>query len=133
MQTLATQNVSTNIDIDLNLRFKFGGDTLETIGGGSTTIRLVLAIHAALLEAYLSCKSRPFRFLILDTPKQEELHTADLAEYLNQLEKMCEANNAQLVLSSTEYDHPTGAKDKRWLPEYQGPDKPMYLGKRGDL
>lgn len=135
MQTLVTQNVSTNVDIDLNLRFTFGGETIETIGSGgtsSTTIRLVLAIHAALFEAYLSDKSRPFRFLILDTPKQEELHTADLAQYLKELEKMCEANNAQLVFSSTEYDHPTGPKDKRWLPTYRGPDKPMYLGKRTD-
>jgi hypothetical protein len=136
MGTLETQNVSTNVDIDLNLRFTFGGETLEVIGSGgtsSTTIRLVLAIHAALLEAYLSDKSRPFRFLILDTPKQEELHTADLARYLTELEKMCEANDAQVVFSSTEYDHPTGQKDKRWLPSYRGPDKPMYLGKRSDL
>lgn len=136
MQTLVTQNVSTNVEIDLNLRFTFGGETIETIGSGgtsSTTIRLVLAIHAALFEAYLSDKSRPFRFLILDTPKQEELHTADLAQYLKELEKMCEANNAQLVFSSTEYDHPTGPRDKRWLPAYRGPDKPMYLGKREDL
>lgn len=136
MQTLVTQNVSTNVDIDLNLRFTFGGETIETIGSGgtsSTTIRLVLAIHAALFEAYLSDKSRPFRFLILDTPKQEELHTADLAQYLTELEKMCEANNAQVIFSSTEYDHSTGSKDKRWLPAYRGPDKPMYLGKRGDL
>jgi len=136
MQTLETQNVSTNVDIDLNLRFTFGGETLEVIGSGgssSTTIRLVLAIHAALLEAYLSDKSRPFRFLILDTPKQEELHTADLARYLTELERMCEANNAQLLFSSTEYDHPTGPKDRRWLPSYQGPDKPMFLGKRSDL
>ncbi|KVQ42519.1 hypothetical protein WK03_20340 [Burkholderia cepacia] len=99
MQTLDTQNVSTNVDIDLNLRFTFGGETLDVIGSGgssSTTIRLVLAIHAALLEAYLSDKSRPFRFLILDTPKQEELHTADLARYLTELEKMCEANDAHL-------------------------------------
>ncbi len=136
MQTLVTQNVSTNVDVDLNLRFTFGGETIETIGSGgtsSTTIRLVLAIHAALFEAYLSDKARPFRFLILDTPKQEELHTADLAQYLRELEKMCEANNAQLVLSSTEYDHPTGPKDRRWLPAYRGPDKPMYLGKPADL
>lgn len=136
MQTLVTQNVSTNVDIDLNLRFTFGGETIETIGSGgtsSTTIRLVLAIHAALFEAYLSDKSRPFRLLILDTPKQEELHTADLAQYLKELEKMCEANNAQLVFSSTEYDHPTGPTDMRWLPAYRGPDKPMYLGKQGDL
>ena len=128
--------MSTNVDIDLNLRFTFAGETIETIGSGgssSTTIRLVLAIHAALLEAYLSDKSRPFRFLILDTPKQEELHTADLARYLTELEKMCEANDAQLLFSSTEYDHPTGPKDRRWLPSYRGPDKPMFLGKRSDL
>jgi hypothetical protein len=136
MQTLATENVSTNVDIDLNLRFTFAGETIETIGSGgssSTTIRLVLAIHAALLEAYLSDKSRPFRFLILDTPKQEELHTADLARYLTELEQMCEANDAQILFSSTEYDHPTGPKDRRWLPSYRGPDKPMFLGKRSDL
>lgn len=136
MQTLVTQNVSTNVDIDLNLRFTFGGETIETIGSGgtsSTTIRLVLALHAALFEAYLYDKSRPFRFLILDTPKQEELHTADLAQYLKELEKLCEANNAQLVFSSTEYNHPTGPKDERWLPAYRGPDKPMYLGKREDF
>lgn len=133
MQTLSTQHVSTNIDIDLNLRFKFGSDTIETIGGGSTTIRLVLAIHAALLEAYLSDKSRPFRFLILDTPKQEELHTEDLAQYLTELEKMCEVNNAQLIFSSTEYAHPTGPNDRRWLPKYKGSEKPMYLGRRRDL
>jgi len=120
----------------LNLRFTFGGETLDAIGGGgssSTTIRLVLAIHAALLEEYLSDRSRPFRFLILDTPKQEEIHTSDLARYLTELEKMCEANDAQLLFSSTEYDHPTGPKDRRWLPSYRGPDKPMYLGKRSDL
>lgn len=136
MQTLETQNVSTNVEIDLNLRFTFGGETVETIGSGgtsSTTIRLVLAIHAALLEAYLSDRSRPFRFLILDTPKQEELHTADLARYLTELEKMCEAHDAQLLFSSTEYDHPTGSKDRRWLPSYRGPDKPMFLGKQSDL
>lgn len=136
MDMLDTTSVSRNVDIDLNLRFTFGGETLETIGSGgtsSTTSRLVLAIHAALLEAYLADKTRPFRFLILDTPKQDELHTADLARYLTELEKMCEANDAQLLFSSTEYDHPTAKQDKRWLPKYRGPEKPMYLGKKTDL
>lgn len=136
MDMLDTTSVSRNVEIDLNLRFTFGGETLETIGSGgtsSTTSRLVLAIHAALLEAYLADKTRPFRFLILDTPKQDELHTADLAKYLTALEKMCEANDAQLLFSSTEYDHPTAKQDKRWLPNYRGPEKPMYLGKRIDL
>jgi len=136
MDMLETTSVSRNVDIDLNLRFTFGGETLETIGSGgtsSTTSRLVLAIHAALLEAYLADKTRPFRFLILDTPKQDELHTADLARYLTELERMCEANDAQLIFSSTEYDHPTAKQDKRWLPKYRGPEKPMYLGRRTDL
>lgn len=136
MDMLDTTSVSRNVDIDLNLRFTFGGETLDTIGSGgtsSTTSRLVLAIHAALLEAYLADTTRPFRFLILDTPKQDELHTADLARYLTELEKMCEAKDAQLLFSSTEYDHPTAKQDKRWLPTYRGPEKPMYLGKRTDL
>lgn len=132
MNTLDTHNVSRNVDIDLGLRFTFDGEGLELFGGSSTKIRLVLAIHAALFEAYISEPSRPFRFLILDTPKQQELHTADLAKYLTELEKMCEANNAQLLLSSTEYNHPTAPQDKRWLPTYAGPEKPMYLGKRSD-
>ncbi len=132
MNTLVTQNTSRNVDVDLNLRFTFGGEGLDVYGGSSTKIRLVLAIHAALFEAYLSEPSHPFRFLILDTPKQQELHTADLAEYLKELEKICEANNAQLLFSSTEYDHPMGPNDERWLPMYTGPEKPMYLGKSTD-
>lgn len=46
---------------------------------------------------------------------------------------MCDENDAQLVFSSTEYDHPTEKQDKRWLPSYRGPEKKMYLGKRTDL
>ncbi len=46
---------------------------------------------------------------------------------------MCEANDAQLLFSSTEYDHPTAKQDKRWLPMYRGPEKPMYLGKKTDF
>jgi hypothetical protein len=127
MDILDTQNVQRNIDIDLDLRFKFDGEALDLVSG-STKIRLVLAIHAALFEAYISDPTRPFRFLILDTPKQQELHSVDLANYLNELENLCESKNAQLILSSTEYDHPTGPLDVRWLPMYRGANHPMYLG-----
>lgn len=132
MDILDTKNVSNNIEIDLDLRFKFNGESLDLFSG-STKIRLVLAIHAALFELYISEPSRPFRFLILDTPKQQELHTEDLANYLTALENLCSAKDAQLILSSTEYDHPTGQQDKRWLPMYKGLDHPMYLGKRADF
>jgi len=132
MDILDAKNVSRNIDIELDLRFKFGGEPLDVFSG-STKIRLVLAIHAALFEAYISEPSRPFRFLILDTPKQQELHTEDLAKYLTELESLCLANDAQLILSSTEYDHPTGQHDMRWLPMYKGTDHPMYLGTSADF
>lgn len=132
MDILDAKNVSRNVDIDLDLRFKFNGESLDLFSG-STKIRLVLAIHAALFEAYISEPSRPFRFLILDTPKQQELHTEDLAKYLTELENLCLAKNAQLILSSTEYDHPTRQQDKRWLPMYKGQDHPMYLGTQADF
>lgn len=132
MDILDTKNVSRNVDIDLDLRFKFEGEPLDLFSG-STKIRLVLAIHAALFEAYISEPSRPFRFMILDTPKQQELHTEDLAKYLTELESLCFSKDAQLILSSTEYDHPTGALDKRWLPMYKGSEHPMYLGKSSDF
>jgi hypothetical protein len=132
MDILDTHNVSRNVDIDLDLRFKFDGESLDLFSG-STKIRLVLAIHAALFEAYISEPSRPFRFIILDTPKQQELHTEDLAKYLRELENLCATKNAQLILSSTEYNHPTGQQDKRWLPKYKGPDHPMYLGTAADF
>jgi hypothetical protein len=132
MDILDTQNVSRNVDIDLELRFTFNGEPLDLFSG-STKIRLVLAIHAALFEAYISELSRPFRFLILDTPKQQELHTEDLANYLNELENLCVSKDAQLILSSTEYDHPTGQEDMRWLPMYKGLEHPMYLGTRSDF
>lgn len=132
MDILDAKNVSRNVEIELDLRFRFGGEPLDLFSG-STKIRLVLAIHAALFEAYISEPSRPFRFLILDTPKQQELHTEDLAKYLTELESLCLAKDAQLILSSTEYDHPTGQQDKRWLPMYTGTDHPMYLGTRADF
>jgi hypothetical protein len=128
MDVLETQNVSRDIDIDLDFRFRFNGESLDAISGSSTKIRIVLAIHAALFEQYISEPTNQFRFLILDTPKQQELHTSDLSNYLTQLANICFANNAQLILSSTEYDHPTQQSDERWLPMYEGSHHPMYLG-----
>lgn len=130
MDILETPNVSRNVEIDLELRFRFNGEGLDLFSG-STKIRLVLAIHAALFEEYISEPARPFRFIILDTPKQQELHTSDLAKYLTKLEELCAAKNAQMILSSTEYQHPTDIDDKLWLPNYEGTDHPMYLGTAG--
>jgi hypothetical protein len=127
MDILATPNVSRQVTIEPDFRYKFGPEYLD-IFTGSGRARLVLAIHGAIFEKYLELESRPFRFLILDTPKQHELESPDLARYLNALQDLCELNDAQIVVSSTEYRHPIGGKDKEWLPSYPFPEKPMYLG-----
>ncbi|MBE0614132.1 MAG: hypothetical protein IH604_10740 [Burkholderiales bacterium] len=130
LDILETRNVKRDVEIDLEFRFKFGGESLEAIAG-STKIRVVLAIHAALFELYLEDVTRPFRFMILDTPKQHEMHTGDLAEYLGKLSELCERSNAQLIFSSTEYRFPTQTLDAEWAPTYPGPKQPMYLGPAG--
>lgn len=130
MDSLHTLHVSHEIEIDHNFKFKFGTESLD-IFTGSTRSRLVLAIHAAIFEAYLENPSNPFRFLILDTPKQHELDGRDLANYLQKLQEVCDKYGGQIVISSTEYHHVIGDSDKEWLPKYPGTDQLMYLGKPG--
>lgn len=128
MDILATPNVSRRVTIEPDFKYKFGNEYLD-IFTGSGRARLVLAIHGAIFEKYLEVETRPFRFLILDTPKQHELESQDLARYLVALQQLCDKANAQIVVSSTEYRHPMEAHDKEWLPSYPFPDQPMYLGK----
>jgi predicted nucleic acid-binding Zn-ribbon protein len=126
LDILETKNVKKDIDIDLDFRVTFGGERIEQIPG-STKIRVVLAIHAAILEAYLKNPDRPFRFLILDTPKQQEIQTQDLAGFLVEISKLLGQLKAQLVFSTTEYRFPSKEQDAEWLPTFEGPEQPMYL------
>lgn len=128
MDVLATPNASRKVEIDLDFRFKFGTEPIDAFAG-STRSRLILAVHAAIFEHYLENEARPFRFLILDTPKQHELHSQDLREYLETLQALCDDRSAQVLMSSTEYRHRIGSKDAEWVPSFPGPDHPMYLGK----
>lgn len=127
LDILETQNVSRNVEIDLDFKFKFGGEVLAAIKG-STRIRVILAVHAALFELYLKESARGLRFLILDTPKQHEMHTGDLAQYLTELGRLCEAEKGQLIFSSTEYRFPAESADAEWRPSYPGTEDLMYLG-----
>lgn len=127
MGILATPNVSRQVTIEPDFRYRFGTEYLDVFTG-SGRARLVLAIHGAIFEKYLEVESRPFRLLILDTPKQHELASEDLARYLQALEILSDAKNSQIVVSSTEYRHPIGDDDIEWLPTYLFSDQKMYLG-----
>lgn len=129
MDTLRTPNASREVEIDLDFKFRFGKQTIDVFNG-STRSRIILSIHAALFELYLQVPKRPFRFLILDTPKQQELASEDLARYLHVLEAVCDEFGGQILISSTEYHHVIGDRDKEWMPKFPGPEQLMYLGSR---
>lgn len=119
--------VSRDVEIDLNFKFTFGNESLDVFTGSGRS-RLVLAIHAALFEVYFENVNNPFRFLILDTPKQHELKGEDLANYLDELQMVCDKWGGQIVISSTEYRHELEEDDMEWRPEYLGVEQLMYLG-----
>lgn len=127
LDILKTKNVSRNVTIENNLRIDFGGESLDVIKG-STKIRIILAIHAALLQLFLKDRSRSFRFLILDTPKQHEIHTDDLLSYINELKKLVSLHDAQIVLSSTDFRYSCDSADAEWEPLFSGTEQNMYLG-----
>lgn len=127
MDALRTPNASREVEIDLDFKFRFGKQTIDVFNG-STRSRIILSIHAALFELYLKVPDRPFRFLILDTPKQHELASEDLARYLRALEAVCDEFGGQILISSTEYRHLIGKLDKEWEPTFDGPEQRMYLG-----
>ena len=127
MDIIKTPNAPREVEIDLDFKFRFGKQTIDAFNG-STRCRLILAIHAAIFEHYLQDADRPFRFLILDTPKQQELASEDLASYLRALENVCDKLNGQIVISATEYHHPVGPRDAEWLPTFKGAERLMYLG-----
>jgi hypothetical protein len=72
---------------------------------------------------------RPIRFLILDTPKQQELASEDLAKFLCALEDVCDKFDGQILISATEYHHEVGGSDAEWLPQFPGEKRLMYLGR----
>lgn len=130
MDILETPNAPREVAIDLDFKFRFGKQTIDVFNG-STRSRLILAIHAAIFEHYLEDPDRPFRFLILDTPKQQELASDDLRTYLSALEDVCDKFNGQILISATEYHHVIGDRDVEWLPRFPGEKRLMYLGSLG--
>ncbi|OZS41328.1 hypothetical protein ASV53_24330 [Photobacterium sanguinicancri] len=127
LDILNTTNVSREIVFDSDFKPVFGYEFANVIKG-STKTRIVLAMRAAVFEAYLKESKREFRFFILDTPKQQEIQTSDLTNYLIELNNLARDNNAQIIYSSTEFKLDMGSRDKEWIPKFSGFEKPMYLG-----
>lgn len=127
LDVLKTKNVSRDISVDYDFNPIFDNEKLEQFKG-STRVRVVLAVHAAILEIYLSNKSNKLRFFILDTPKQQEMQTEHLEDYFESLKSLASEFGAQVVISTTEYRCQSGTDDIDWLPDFEGPEQNMFLG-----
>lgn len=128
LDVLQISNVSTEIRFVDDFIPTFGTEALAQLKG-STRVRAVLAYHAALLEALLATsRNLPFQFLIMDTPKQHEMHDVDIGRYIDELKHFGHKHGVQIVFSATEYRHSGDDKDKEWAASYVGEKHEMFLG-----
>lgn len=128
LNTLNSKNISRDIRIDSDLKPVLGTEKIGIIKGSSKA-RTVLAFHAALFEICTSDQSSPFRTLIFDTPRQQEIHSEDLDAYFKRLKLIATQNDAQIVFSTTSYRFEIDPDlDAEWLPRFGGFEQPMYLG-----
>lgn len=127
LDTLHTKNVSREIYVDNDFGVQFGEEKIRQFDG-STLVRVILAIRAALFELYTSDAANQFRFFMLDTPRQQDIEAIDLGNFIANLKELAERNQAQIIFSTTEYHYECDAKDREWTPQYQGAEQKMFLG-----
>ncbi|WP_105750662.1 hypothetical protein [Pseudomonas aeruginosa] len=130
LDVLHTHNVSKDVTFKDDFAPLLGVETIAQLKG-STKIRAVLAYHAAVFQVFAERGVPGFRFMILDTPKQHEIHNDDLGRYLGKLKALCAERGAQIVFSTTEYHYNGDDKDAEWTPKYQGEEQLMFLKSGG--
>lgn len=129
LDILGTENFDRGILINNDLKFQFGKDQLRAFKG-STLVRIILAIHAALFEAYISRPGLRMSFMIFDTPNQQEISVEDLHRFMMRLKDLCVRHKAQVLFSSKDYHYSALEEaDKFIAPKYPGEKHSMYLGK----
>lgn len=126
LDTIHTVNISRDVTFKDDFIPVLGMEAVSQLKG-STRFRAVLAYHAALIELMVRRGFLPFRFLILDTPKQHEIPNEDLDKYFNRLKSLGADLGLQIIFSSTEYHYDLGAGDNEWIPQYPGGDQNMFL------
>jgi len=125
---LHARKIPQSVTIDSYLKPAMGDERLDIFKGSSKT-RTVLAYHAALFEICLSDPSSPFRMLILDTPKQQDIPNEHLDSYVQALRTLAAENNGQVIFSTSSYRYVVDEEtDEEWLPSFITSDDLMYLG-----
>jgi hypothetical protein len=112
------RGVSVNEDFEFVIRGEvFSRDSSIS---GSTRTRVVLAFHAALLEAALDLGGNHPGWLFLDAPKQHELSQVDFNAYIERLSDVARRHpgKVQTVFSiaNTDTALPLRSEDLCWMP-----------------
>lgn len=126
LDTLHTPNISRDISFKDDFVPILGKEKLTALKG-STRARAILAYHASQIELISKQSNFEFRFLILDTPRQHEMHVSDLDNYMQLLKKLAKSNNVQIIFSSTDYRYSGNEEDIDWEPAYPGEEQLMFL------
>jgi len=126
LDEIHTSNVSRDVTFKDDFTPVLGKEKISQLKG-STRIRAVLAFHAALLELTAKNADSGIKFLILDTPKQHEIHNDDLDKYMVSLKYLCKLYGIQVVFSTTEYHYSGDSNDSEWIPPYPGEEQNMFL------
>ncbi|HHF3182719.1 AAA family ATPase [Vibrio sp. Vb1337] len=126
LESIGTINVNLDIKWKKDFVPLFGVESIEQLKG-STRARVVLAYHAALIELLLESENVTLDFIILDTPKQHEIHDNDLDNFMITLKKLCKQYSLQVVFSTTEYKYEGDSQDCCWEPKFPGLKQKMFL------
>ena len=131
LTALNTRHVSaTHFDASL---VPFIGDerfSISSSQSGSTRTRVVLALHAALIETSILMHGYHPPFLILDAPKQQELHRSDLAAFVSACEALFGDQEPpfQLIVGAKEQDIFQHTPTEIWEPTFKSDEGLHFLG-----
>jgi len=120
---LRTPNVPADVSFDEELRLTISGERFSSKSShsGSTRTRIVLALHAAMVETSLVMNGSHPRLLVLDAPRQHELSAPDLRSYIERFHALStrQGRPVQLVFSATDPGViPEGQVDALWKPSF---------------
>lgn len=129
---LKTRHVSGSAVFDANLTPFINGSRFSVASSqsGSTRTRYVLALHAAVIEASIEMKGFHPPFLILDAPKQQELHSPDLAAFVSACATLFEKQEPafQLIVGAKDRDIFEAPPNVAWEPKFKSADGYHFLG-----
>ena len=121
--------------VDEEFRLHFGADVFHESSphSGSTRTRIVLAMHAALLETSLYVQGFHPPILLLDAPRQQELEERDLVAFIDALRELRVTYHSelQLVLAVKELNLRLLQDDVEWQPRFEMEGELKYLGPYG--